>query len=88
MPENDLRALLNRARWDSGAVGGDVTIVVRVREGGVSSEIVLPFADVGEVLPAGLDLASGTFIPYHRVLAVRRGSTVLWRVRRGDDHEA
>ncbi len=37
------------------------------------------FNSVIEILPLGVAVASGAFIPYHRIVAVRRGEEALWR---------
>ncbi len=88
MGANQLRDLLSRLRWDRRATATGV--VVEARERTDAGEVVrpLPFAAVADILPAGIALADGTFIPYHRVLTVRRGDEVLWRRRGRDDGEA
>jgi uncharacterized protein (UPF0248 family) len=78
-----LRELLNRLRWDPGAGPERVVLEVRVREGGEERIQEVRFEDVLEVLPAGVAVADGTFLPYHRVEAVRRGLEVVWRSGRG-----
>ncbi len=85
---NELRDLLNRLRWNQ-ATGGEGT-VVEARERGQAGEVVrrLPFATLAEIGPRGVTLADGTFIPYHRVLSVRRGDEVLWRASRRGHGEA
>lgn len=81
-----LRALLNRLRWDPGAEPGGVTLELRVREHGREMTYVLRFADVREILPTGVVSLDGTFLPYHRVVVVRRGQEVLWQApERGGD---
>ena len=74
-----VRDLLNRLRWDPVPGAGAVDVEVRFRDGGVERSRRLAFADVVEILPGGLTVADGTFIPYHRVVKVRRGEEVLWR---------
>lgn len=88
MPENQLRSVLNKLRWDRSHGEGEVTVAVAVREGGTARIEEISYGDVAAVLPGGLETTSGTFIPYHRVLAVRCGETVLWRARKGDGDEA
>jgi uncharacterized protein (UPF0248 family) len=83
-----LRDLLNRLRWDR--VAGGESVVVEIRERNEDGEGVrtLPFAALVEILPLGVTLADGTFIPYHRVLTVRRSDEVVWRAGRRDHGEA
>ena len=89
MTERTLRELLNRLRWDAAAGREGVVLAVRTREGGVELVDEVPFAGVVEILPAGVTVADGTFVPYHRVVAVRRGGETLYRARgTGGGHEA
>lgn len=89
MTERTLRELLNRLRWDATAGREGVVLGVRTREGGVEHVDEVSFEGVVEILPAGVTVADGTFVPYHRVVTVRRGDEELWRTRgRGDGHEA
>jgi uncharacterized protein (UPF0248 family) len=74
-----LREVLNRLRWGSPGGTGTVVLSVRVREEGVEHIEEIGFDSVIEILPLGVTVASGAFIPYHRVVAVRRGEEVLWR---------
>ncbi|HUK11903.1 MAG TPA: DUF504 domain-containing protein [Thermoanaerobaculaceae bacterium] len=74
-----LRALLNRLRWDGAAAAEGVVLAVRVRRDGGETTEDVPFAAVAEILPAGFTVADGTFLPYHRVVCVRRDGEVLWR---------
>jgi uncharacterized protein (UPF0248 family) len=78
-----LRELLNWLRWDSGAGPERVVLEVRVREGGEERVQEVRFEDILKILPAGVTVADGTFLPYHRVAAVRRGLEVVWRSSRG-----
>ncbi len=73
-----MRELLNRLRWDAGSRPDGVVIEVRAREAGKERVKPVPFASVLEVLPAGVVVAGGVFLPYHRFAAVRRGDEVLW----------
>jgi uncharacterized protein (UPF0248 family) len=73
-----LRETLNRVRW-AGAKAGRVVIDLRVRRGKDERIEEVDFASVTEILPGGVAVADGTFLPYHRVVAVRRGEEVLWR---------
>jgi uncharacterized protein (UPF0248 family) len=73
-----VRELLNRLRWDAGSRSAGVVIEVRDRRGGEEGVEPVPFAAVGEVLPAGVVAAGGVFLPYHRIVRVRRGDEVLW----------
>jgi len=86
--ENELRDLLNRLRW--GGAGDTGALVVEVRERRGDDEVVrlLRFTALAAIVPAGVTLADGTFIPYHRVLSVRRGDDVLWRASRREHGEA
>jgi uncharacterized protein (UPF0248 family) len=85
--ERTVREVLNRLRWDAGEDGAAAALeyVTRGEEGERCESAA--FADVVEILPAGMTLAGGTFIPYHRLRRVRRGGETLWRARerRGGD---
>lgn len=84
-----LRDLLNRLRWDPAAEPAGVTIVLRVREQGRETTQELPFEGVEEILPAGVVSRDGTFLPYHRMIAVRRGHETLWpEPERSEDGQA
>lgn len=72
-----VREVLNRLRWAGGSPG-EVVLEIRVRQGGAERIDEIEFADVAEILPRGVTVADGTFLPYHRVVAVRRGEEVLW----------
>jgi uncharacterized protein (UPF0248 family) len=74
-----VRDLLNRLRWDPSARPDRVVLEVRVREAGEESLDEVRFQEVSEILPGGVAVADGTFLPYHRVMAVRRNGEVLWR---------
>jgi uncharacterized protein (UPF0248 family) len=56
-----------------------VVLSVLVRTNGVERIEEAGFDVVIEILPLGVTVASGAFIPYHRIVAVRRGEEVLWR---------
>jgi uncharacterized protein (UPF0248 family) len=73
-----LREVLNRLRWGSPGGMGTVVLSVRVREGGVEHIEEIGFDSVIEILPLGVTVASGAFLPYHRIVAVRHGEEVLW----------
>ncbi len=73
-----VRELLNRLRWDVGSRPAGVVIEVRDRRDGEETIEPVPFAAVSEVLPAGVVAAGGVFLPYHRIVRVRRGDEVLW----------
>ncbi len=77
-----LREVLNRLRWNAGEMAGGAVITYREREGGDKRDGQVAFAEVAEILPRGVNLADGTYLPYHRVVAVRRGTEVLWHSRR------
>jgi uncharacterized protein (UPF0248 family) len=87
MGERTVRELLNRMRWDAGedAAGVELDFVAR-GEAGERIEAAR-FAEIVEILPAGVVLSGETFIPYHRLRRVRRGRDTLWRARemRGGD---
>jgi uncharacterized protein (UPF0248 family) len=74
-----LRELLNRLRWDANAASEAVVLTMRSREGGVEKLEETVFDSVAAILPGGVTLADGTFVPYHRVVSVRRGGEVLWK---------
>ena len=78
-----VRELLNRLRWDPGAGGEPVVLEVSVREGGEERVREVRFEDIADILPAGVTVTDGTFLPYHRVATVRRGPEVVWRSGRG-----
>ena len=73
-----LRELLNRLRWDAGSRPEGVVLEVRDRRDGEERIEPVPFAAVTEVLPAGIIAAGGVFLPYHRIVRVRRGGELLW----------
>jgi len=73
-----LREVLNRLRWGSPGGTGAVVLSVRVREGGAEGIEEIGFDSVVEILPLGVTVASGVFLPYHRIVAVRCGEEVLW----------
>ncbi len=73
-----LRDVLNRLRWDPHAAAASVFVEVLVREGDREGVCEVRFADVTEILPGGVTVADGTFLPYHRVVRVRRDGEVLW----------
>ncbi|HPW54195.1 MAG: DUF504 domain-containing protein [Thermoanaerobaculaceae bacterium] len=81
-----VRELLNRLRWDPTAVRVGVTIELRVRKQGRETTQQLPFELVQEILPAGVVSQDGTFLPYHRIVAVRRGREVLWPAPARSEH--
>jgi uncharacterized protein (UPF0248 family) len=85
---NELRDLLNRLRWGGAGDAGAVAVEICERSEEGEAVRALGFAAVAEILPAGVTLADGTFIPYHRVLSVRRGDEVLWRAGRRHHGEA
>jgi uncharacterized protein (UPF0248 family) len=74
-----LRELLNRLRWDRSAGSEAVVLTVRSRQGSVENVKELAFASVVAILPGGVTVVDGTFLPYHRVVSVRRGGEVLWK---------
>jgi uncharacterized protein (UPF0248 family) len=74
-----LRELLNRLRWDRNAGSEGVVLTVRSREGSVEKVEELAFDSVVAILAGGVTVADGTFLPYHRVVSVRRGEEALWK---------
>jgi uncharacterized protein (UPF0248 family) len=60
-----------------------VVLAVRVREGGAETLEEIGFASVSEILAGGVTVADGTFVPYHRLVSVKRGEEVLWNSSRG-----
>lgn len=78
MAGSTLRTLFNRLRWDETADAEGVVLVVRVRHGRHEREEEFLFAEIGDILAAGVTSVDGTFLPYHRVVAVRRRGEVLW----------
>ncbi len=73
-----VREVLNRLRWDAAAERRGVELEVRTRDAGVERVEAVPFEAVTEILPGGVVVAGGTYLPYHRLVRVRRGSEVLW----------
>ena len=73
-----VREVLNRLRWGSPGGTGTVVLSVRVREGGVERIEEIGFDSVVDILPLGITVASGAFLPYHRIVDVRRDEEVLW----------
>jgi uncharacterized protein (UPF0248 family) len=86
---HELRRELNRLRWDERDEPAGAILVLRVRHGDVEAAEEVPFTAVVKILPTGVTLAGGTFIPYHRVVKVTRGGALLWqeRARRGAQNE-
>ena len=82
MTGGPLRDVLNRLRWDAGGTGERAVLTFRLRAVGEERDEEIPFTSVAEILPLGLTLVDGTFLPYHRIVAVRRAGEVLWRTRR------
>jgi uncharacterized protein (UPF0248 family) len=78
-----VRELLNRLRWGPQSGPDTVVLAVRVREGAMESIEDVEFASVIEILPGGVTVADGTFLPYHRLVSVKRGEEVLWHSSRG-----
>ena len=84
-----VRELLNRLRWDAHVPREGVVLVLRVRVEGRETTQELPFEAVAEILSAGVLSQDDTFLPYHRVVAVRRGGEWLWRApERSEDGQA
>ena len=81
MSERTLRELLNRLRWDAGEDAAAVVIEYLARVESEERIEAVAFADVVEILPAGVMLSGETFIPYHRIRTVRRGREELWCAR-------
>ncbi len=73
-----MRDVLNRLRWDAAVERRGVVIEVRTRAQGVERIEAVAFEGVTGIVPGGVELADGTYLPYHRVVRVRRGSEVLW----------
>ena len=86
---HELRQILNRLRWNERDGPPTAVLVLRVRHGDVEAVEEVRFSTVLEILPAGVTLAGGTFIPYHRVVRAVRGGEVLWqeRARKGVQNE-
>lgn len=74
-----LREALNRLRWDAQPAGDEVVLSFRERAAGVERLAEVRFAAIASIAALGINLADGTFLPYHRVVTVRQGATVLWR---------
>lgn len=78
MAANALRDVLNRLRWHEGERGAAATLAVRVRRGGGEAIIQHSFADVAEISARGVTLHDGTFLPFHRVVAVSLDDRLVW----------
>jgi uncharacterized protein (UPF0248 family) len=73
-----VREVLNRLRWDARTEHRGVVVMVRSRNGGVERVERVAFSAIVDILAGGVTVADGTFLPYHRVVAVRRGGEMLW----------
>ena len=73
-----MREVLNRLRWDAATERRGVVIEVCTRDEGTERVQVIEFESVVDILPRGVLLAGGTFLPYHRFMQVRRGHELLW----------
>ncbi len=78
MTDNALRSLINRLRWDPHWGDQEAVLIVRERVGGVPSQAVIAVSEVVAVSAHGCTTRDGTFLPFHRVLEVRQGATVLF----------
>ena len=78
MGYNPLRELLNRLRWEKGEPCHAVSLVVRVRRGGIEVEESLNFSDLRAVTASGVIAQDQTFLPFHRIVGVWRGGRRLW----------
>jgi uncharacterized protein (UPF0248 family) len=76
-----VRDLLNELRWDARAATDEVVVAFRTREGGAEGVEEVAFRAIAEILAGGVTVEGGTFLPYHRFVAVRRGREVLWQSR-------
>lgn len=81
MREPTLREQLNRLRWSTERDTDAVALTVTTREVGVALQRRVAFAEIRDILSEGVLLADGTFLPYHRVVALRRDAETLWRAR-------
>ena len=80
--ERTLRELLNRFRWDAERGGSPAWLNILERGGGHETLRRVGFVDVTLILSAGVELADGTFIPYHRIREVWQHGEMVWpRVR-------
>lgn len=68
-------------RWHPHGDPGQASLGFLVRDDVGEHVAEATFASLAEILPAGVVLSDGAFIPYHRVRFVRRGQTLLWRAR-------
>jgi uncharacterized protein (UPF0248 family) len=73
-----VREVLNRLRWDARTEPRGVVVLVRSRKGGVEGVEQVAFSAIVDILAGGVTVADGTFLPYHRVVAVQRGEEILW----------
>jgi uncharacterized protein (UPF0248 family) len=76
--ERTLRELLNRLRWDAGRKPSALRLNILEREGPHETLRPVEFGDVTSVLPGGVELADGTFIPYHRIREVWQSGEMVW----------
>jgi len=61
--------------------GDEVVLVFRERVDGVERAAEVRFGAIAAIAALGINLADGTFLPYHRIVTIQQGATVLWRHR-------
>ncbi len=75
---NALRDLFNRMRWHGGERVASLSFTVRCRREGAEVLTQHDGAEVAAVLPGGLTLHDGTFLPYHRIVGVILDGRAVW----------
>jgi uncharacterized protein (UPF0248 family) len=78
MASNALRDLFNRVRWHGGERGASLSFAVRCRRDGAEVLRQHDGAEVVAVSAGGLTLQDGTFLPYHRIVAVSLDGRTVW----------
>jgi len=80
-----IRCLLNKIKWTSDKGLDDCEIVI-VHRGAPGDLKVIKGINVKDIAPRAIiceEDAEEVVIPYHRVMAIRRGHEVLWEKKKG-----
>ncbi len=74
------RDVLNRLRWKEGESLSDATIYY-VSRGSPDDSATASGTEIRRIEPFGFELASGSFIPYHRIFRIEyRGKIIFDKV--------
>lgn len=79
-----IRDVLNKIRWTSEDGLDDCEIVI-VHRGAPGNIKVIKGIDVKDIAPRAIiceEDGEEVVIPYHRIMAIRRGHEVLWKKRK------